>query len=174
MLRSLPRLIVGLCLLAIAGGCAGASFRDGVYSDEHVRYRVGELDARWRRVEVEDGRGDLAFHRGGMGSISVSSTCTEYDDVPTTALVNHLLFETTARKFLVEEVVSLDGRGARHVVVQLELDGVPLEVEAFVMKKDGCVFDLTHIRGLSAPPEARAAFLGLVSRFAVLEVHAHG
>lgn len=166
------RLLVASCVLATIGGCASTSFRDSVYANEHVRYRVGALDTHWRRVEVNDD--DLAFYRPGMGSISVSSTCTEYEDVPVGALLNHLLFETTQRKFLLEETASLDGRGARHVLVHLELDGVPLEVEAFVLKKDGCVFDLTHVRGRTAPAVARVAFLDFVAHFAVLEVHLDG
>ena len=162
------RFAVFSALLHCATECAGTSFRNGVYEDEHARYRVGELP-QWQRMEVDDN--DLAFHRPGMGTIGVNSTCTDYEDVPATALVNHLLFDTTSRRFLTEEVVTLDGRGARHVVVRLELDGVPLEIEVFLLKKDGCVFDLTHIRSRSAPPQARAAFLSFVQRFAVMEVH---
>ncbi len=161
-----------LFCLAVLVGCAGATFRDGVYSDEHVRYRVGALPASWKPVEV-DGN-NLAFHEPGMGTIGVNATCTEYEDVPAEALVNHLLFDTTSRRFLVEETVTLDGRGARHVVVQLELDGAPLEFEIFLLKKDGCVFDLTHIRSRTAPSAARTTFLAFVERFALLEVHPHG
>ena len=158
-------LLGALCLQA----CGGAAFHDGVYADEHARYRVGRLPPEWRRVQV-DGN-DLAFQRRGMGTISVNSTCSEYEDVPTVALVNHLLFETTERTFIEEETVTLDGRGARHVVVQVELDGVPVELELFVLKKDGCVFDLGHVRGRASDPAARAGFLEFVARFAVMEVY---
>jgi hypothetical protein len=157
-----------LCM-TLATACGGASFQDGVYQGEHARYRVGPLDRSWHRVTV-DGN-DLAFHRAGTGTISVNATCTEYEDVPATALVNHLLFETTERNFLLEEVVTLDGRGARHVLVQAALDGVPLELELFVLKKDGCVFDLSNIRERNAPPEVQATFLAFVQRFAVLDVN---
>jgi hypothetical protein len=157
-------------LVLIAGaGCGGASLRDGVYADGAVRYRIGALPAGFAPVEVDDN--DLAFYAPGAGTISVNSTCTDYEDVPLSALVNHLLFETTERRFLLEEVVTLDGRAARHVVVQAELDGVPLELELYVMKKNGCVFDLAHVRHPGVEPAARAAFTGFVARFALLEVH---
>jgi len=157
------------CLLVLTAGCGGSTFREGVYENEHIRYRVGPLRREWRAVELEDN--NLAFHRPGMGTISVNSTCTNYEDVPATALVNHLLFGTTARSFLIEEVVTLDGRGAHHVLVQAELDGVPIEIELFVLGKDGCVLDLGHVRSRSAPGAARAQFLSFVREFAVLEVH---
>lgn len=163
---SLP--LVFACLL----GCGGGVLHDGVYEDDYARYRVGALSSEWRRVELPDN--DLAFHRRGMGTISVNSTCSDYEDVPAAALVNHLLFDTTERHFLSEETVTLDGRGARHVLVQVELDGVPVELELFVLKKDGCVFDLGHVRSLGSDPAARRSFLDFVARFAVLEVRPNG
>jgi hypothetical protein len=165
-------MVIALALSVLGCGGGSGSFRDGVYEDAHARYRVGALPSSWQRVELDDN--DLAFHRRGMGTISVNSTCEDYEDVPGTALVNHLLFDTTERTFLREEEVTLDGRGARHVIVQVELDGVPVELELFVLKKDGCVFDLGHVRSRSAGPAARRSFLGFVARFAVLEVHPDG
>jgi hypothetical protein len=158
-------------LLVVSGGllgCASAGFHDGVYEDQYVKYRVAAPLSGFSRVEVGDN--DLAFRRDGYGTIGVNSTCTEYEDVPDVALVNHLLFDTTSRKFTTEETVTLDGRGARHVIARVELDGVPVELELFVMKKDGCVFDLTHVRSVDAPPQVRDVFLALVHSFAVMEV----
>ena len=148
--------------------CGGAAFQDGVYTDEHTRYRVGDLPGTWQPVSA-DGN-DLAFYSRGMGTIAVNSTCTEYDDVPLSALVNHLLFDTTGRRILVEETVTLVGRGARHVLVNLELDGVPLQLELYVLRKDGCVFDLSHVRARSTDAAARDTFLAFVQRFDVLKV----
>lgn len=154
--------------LALVAGCGAAGLHDGVYSDDRVRYRIGSLPAGFRAVDVEGN--DLAFHDRERGTISVNSTCTEYEDVPLSALLNHLLFETTERRFLLEEVATLDGRAARHAVVQAELDGVPIELELYVMKKNGCVIDLAHVRARDVPAEARAAFTAFVARFALLEV----
>lgn len=159
--------LAGLLLVACLG-CGGASLRNGVYTDEHATYRIGALPEGFERVEVEDN--DLAFHRAGDGTISVNTTCTDYEDVPLAALVNHLLFETTERAMLIEETVTLDGRAARHVLAKAELDGVPIELELYVMKKDGCVIDLAHVRTSRASAAARASFQAFVRRFALLEV----
>jgi hypothetical protein len=158
-----------LALLLASAGCSGASLRDGVYADDQARYRVGDLPSRFEQVAVDNN--DLAFHHRGDGTISVNATCTSYEDVPLSALVNHLLFETTERRFLVEETVTLDGRAARHVLVRAELDGVPIELELYVMKKDGCVIDLAHVRTTDASDAARELFRAFVARFALLEVH---
>jgi hypothetical protein len=154
-----------LCWLA---ACGGAGFQDGVYSDANTRYRVGALPPPWQAVSAEGN--DVAFYRAGMGTIAVNSTCTEYDDVPLSALVNHLLFDTTERRVLVEETVTLVGRGARHLILNLELDGVPLQLELYVLRKNGCVFDLSHVRARTTDAVARETFVAFVQNFDVLKV----
>jgi hypothetical protein len=155
-------------VLACAG-CAGSGLQNGVYADDQARYRIGALPPRFERVELDDN--DLAFHHRGEGTISVNATCSEYEDVPLPALVNHLLFETTERRFLVEETVTLDGRAARHVLVHAALDGVAIELELYVLKKDGCVIDFAHVRRPDVPPAAREVFRAFVASFALLEAH---
>jgi hypothetical protein len=157
-------LVVFACVGLAA--CGGPTFEDGIYADAHTRYQVGTLPGRWQSIDANGN--DLAFYREGMGTVAVNSTCTEYDDVPLTALVKHLLFDTTARDVRLDETVTLVNRGARHLVVELELDGVPVELELFVLRKDGCIYDLVHVRARSAPAPAREAFLAFVARFEVL------
>jgi len=142
-------------LALLVAACGGPVLHDGVYSDGYTRYRIGRLSNAWQSVEASGN--DLAFYRHGMGTIAVNSTCREYEDVPLPALVNHLLFDTTRRDVRVEETVTLSGRGAQHVVVDVELDGVPIELELFVLRKDGCVYDLSHIRARSASANARTS-----------------
>jgi hypothetical protein len=163
---SLPWLVA---LAAISGGfgCgSSASFNQGVYDDGMVRYQVGQLGPGWRRVEVEDN--DLAFHNDALGTVSINSTCTDYEDVPEEALLNHLLFGMRERNYRTEETVSLDGRGALHAVIDLELDGVPLTLELYVLKKDGCVYDMSLIASRSEFERARGDLARLISSFHVL------
>ncbi|MEZ4389869.1 MAG: hypothetical protein R3A48_02145 [Polyangiales bacterium] len=79
--------------------------------------------------------------------------------------MQHLLIGFTRREVSLEETVPFDQREARHVVLTARLDGVPRGIELYVMKKDGCVYDL----GLIAPPErfdaARASFASFARGF---------
>lgn len=159
MARLAVTFVIGLMLV----GCGGASFANGVYSDSEATYRVGPLDGGWKRAEVDDN--DLAFYRDGVGTISVNATCDEYEDVPHAALVNHLLFGTTHRQFRTEEMVSLDGRGAYHALVSAELDGVVMLIDVYVIKKDGCVYDLSLIASESTHPTALTTFQAFVAGF---------
>ncbi len=75
------------------------------------------------------------------------------DDAPLSALTGHLIMGTTEREFETEEVVPFDRREALHTVLRAKLDGVPMQYDIYVMKKDGCVFDLVYV----APPDRFAA-----------------
>ena len=164
-----PAKLLRLWYVLALTSCATAQFRDGVYDDGVVRYRVGGLDRRFEQVEVGDN--DLAWYSRGLGTISVNSTCSDYEDVPSVALMNHLLFGTSERRYRLEETTTLDGRGALHVVADVELDGVPVSLDIYVLKKDGCVYDLSHICARDVFEHARPLFAAFVSQFKVLQTH---
>jgi hypothetical protein len=151
----------------LAVACAPRTSFDGtLFRKSDVAYRVGPLPAPWQRVRIKGN--DLAFHRADHGSMAVNATCREYDDVPPEVLLNQLLFGTTRREYLVDEEVTVDGRGARHAVVEAELDGVPVRLDMYVLARSGCVFDLSYVSDRSAP--AALEFAQFVRDFRVEEV----
>jgi hypothetical protein len=153
-------------MLAVQTACAGARFDGTRFVKESTAYRVGELDPSWQRISAR--HTDLAFHRRGQGTISVNATCRGYEDVPAQVLVNHLLFGTTKRNYLLDEEVTIDGRGAQHTVVACELDGVPVLLDMYLIARNGCVFDLDYISSPSAP--ARREFTHFAQAFQIERV----
>jgi hypothetical protein len=79
--------------------------------------------------------------------------------------VNDLLIGTTARRVLLDETVSLDGREARHEVIWLRLDGVPLIYDVYVLKKDGCIYDLSLVCRPRAYDAVADQFVAFVADF---------
>lgn len=159
-----------LLVLSAAGlfaGC-GAAFDGTVYRGEGFAFRVPERPASWERIEAQGTA--LAFRdaRGGA-TIAVNGRCGKgEDDVPLAALTRHLFFQFTEREASVEEVVPFDGREALHTVMTAKLDGVAKRFDVWVMKKDGCVYDLYLI---AAPEQFEAAagdFRKFVSGFATV------
>ena len=67
----------------------------------------------------------------------------------------------TDRQEATSEVVPLDGREALHTILMAKLDGVPKKFDVWVLKKDGCVYDLYLI----APPDRFDASVGEFRRF---------
>jgi hypothetical protein len=140
-------LIMLLALPALAGCRRQVSFEDSVFSKPDVDYRVGELPEHWQRVYLKDN--DLAFSEVDTGrALSINSTCEGHDDPPLPVLTRHLLMGFTERQEQSQQLISMDGREALRSRYTAKLDGVPVELELVVLKKDGCVFDFTYV----APP----------------------
>lgn len=143
------RLVALLALCALGTGCGGstASFRHGDYRDDDVRFHVGRLSAAWRRVEVPGN--DLSFHHDEVsGVIAVNGECDREKDPPLRQLLMQLVIGFTEREIVLEELLPLDGREAMHAIVEARLDGVPMMLDLFVLKKDECLYDFSYV----APP----------------------
>lgn len=151
-------------------GCAGGngvSVRERTVEARELSYTFGPVAPGWRPIHVE-GNDAAWLDEQTRGTIHVDHTCERSQDTPLPALVNHLLLGFTAREFLTEETVPFDGREARHVVLRARLDGVPRMIELYVMKKDGCVFDLGYVAPLEHFEHGRPAFDAFVRGFRTL------
>ena len=174
--RTVPRLFPFLATIALAalglGGCGGSRFDGNVFHGEGFAFRVPPPPPTWERIDVS--YGSLAFRDRAHGAtVAVNGRCgRDAGDVPLVALTQHLFLMFTDRTVVKQEVVPFDGREAMHTVLTAKLDGVPKQFEVWVMKKDGCVYDLYYI----APPEryalGQAAFDRFVHGFATVPSHA--
>ncbi|MBI2897393.1 MAG: hypothetical protein HYY06_27795 [Deltaproteobacteria bacterium] len=156
---------VALCLVLLSGCGAGPTFSRGVFRDGDVVFRIGDLGGDWRRVEVAGN--DLAFHsRTVAGVVAINGDCDRDNDPPLRQLLMQLLIGFTEREFLTEEAIPLDGREAMHAIVRARIDGVPMLLDLFVLKKDECLYDFSYV----APPgefeRARGDYEAFVRGFA--------
>ena len=130
-------------------GCGGKDSFDGrVFHAGRMSFHTGPIPSTWERVSID---GPLvAFHdRTTNGAVDVYAQCgKDADDVPLVALRHHLLIGFTERAVKREETIPFDGREALHTVLEAKLDGVPVSLDLYVLKKDGCVYDLVYV----APP----------------------
>lgn len=142
-------------------GCAGPSFNGSVYRGPGFAFQVPQPPATWKRIEL-DGKA-LSFVDESSGTlVSASGRCkVDGEDVPLRSLVQHLFLQFTDREVVSEEIVPFDGREALHTVVIAKLDGVPKQFDVWVLKKDGCVYDLYCI----ADPEEFNGSVGPFRQF---------
>jgi hypothetical protein len=133
------------------GGAAG--LRADVYRGDGLAFRVGPIPQSWRQLEVKGAR--VAFRdEPAEATVLVNARCgKDGDDVPLQALTQHLFFAFTERQTIEQKIVPMDGREAMHTLMSAKLDGVPKSFDAFVLKKDGCVYDFVAI---SAPAKFSA------------------
>jgi hypothetical protein len=157
-------LTLALLALPLSTGCRRVSFEDSMLSKRDVDYRVGELPSHWRRVYLKDN--DLAFSEEGTGrALSINSTCEGHDDPPLPVLTRHLVMGFTDREEQSQKRIHLDGREALRSRYLARLDGVPVELEMVVLKKDGCVFDFTYVAPPGQAEERMTDFDGLLAGF---------
>lgn len=153
-----------LALLAIAlAGCAHTHYNPeaGQVCYRRVCYRVGALGKDWQPIKTE--KAAIGFFNPQLGAVIESNaTCrADAEAAPLKALTRQLLIGYTDRQVRMSESISLDGRAALHTVVDARLDGVPMVLDMYVLKRDGCIFDLT----LAAPPDRYDAARPELSRF---------
>lgn len=151
--------IATVLALAVAAACSTpeATMRDGHISGPRVAYDVGQPGAGWKEVTLPTA--NAAWHNPDLGAaLLVNSHCDGVGDAPLEGLTSDLMMGMTEREILSQEKVPWSKREALHSVATGKLDGVPRKLEMFVLKKDGCVYDIV----LDAAPErfeqARAAF----------------
>ncbi|HWE26459.1 MAG TPA: hypothetical protein VHB97_00575 [Polyangia bacterium] len=90
-----------------------------------------------------------------------NSECVAEHDAPLQVATNTLLIGFTERQVVHEELVPLAGREALHRRMRAKLDGVALALDVFVLKKDGCIYDLVYL----SPPESVARGAPAFARF---------
>jgi hypothetical protein len=146
-------LLLGIALLSCLACARGGRLEGQVYRGPDATYRIGELGPEWRRLGV-GGHNDVAFEQPRLAAIiQVNASCNAGLDVPLEALTRHLLIGFTERELRSQERVPLASREALRTHAVAKLDGVPREMLLHVLKKDGCVYDLS----LVAPPGDRFA-----------------
>ena len=138
---------LGTSFLAWVIGCASAPPRldAGVYREGPVAFQVGDVPPAWRPVRVEGAT--LAYRdEPHLASILLAGRCYgKDDDVPLLALTDHLVMGTTDRQIASQETIPFDRREAMHSRLRAKLDGVPMDYDIFVLKKDGCVYDFVYV-----------------------------
>jgi hypothetical protein len=163
---------IALAWAAAAVGAAGCAHAPRGHVEEtssgadricagKVCYRVGALPDAWRLVHQE-GAAVGWFSDAIGGVIEANATCRDDAEAsPLTSLTQQLLIGYTERRVDSQTTVPLDAREALRTVVHVKLDGVPMTLALYVMKRNGCIFDLSY----AAPPDAFARGTGAFQAF---------
>jgi hypothetical protein len=158
MRRSLRPLLLAALL---AGGCS-AGLQGDVFHGDGYAFRIGPVPETWRRVEISHAALAFRDERDGA-SVVLNGRCgVDGEDVPLEALTQHLFLRFTEREIQDQQVIPFDHREAMRTVLTAKLDGVPMKFEVWVLKKDGCVYDLAFM----APPPRFARGADDFERFA--------
>lgn len=164
------RPVTAALALAALSACGAPAFDGTVYRGEDLAFRIPPAPPGWERLAVSDAA--VAYRDKAHGAtIAVNGRCQGEDDVPLVALTKHLFLTFTDQEVLKQEVVPFDGREAMHTVLSAKLDGVPKRFDVWVLKKNGCVYDLLFIADPGRFDAGAPAFERMVRGFATLPAH---
>ena len=150
-------------LALMLAGCAHARFDPATNQvcDGKLCYRVGELGRGWRLVHQE--KAAVGFFNDDVGAVvEANATCRDdAEAAPLRSLTQQLLIGYTDRQVRSQQTVPLARREALHTRAIAKLDGVPMDLDLYVLKRNGCVFDLSY----AAPPATAARGVPDFERF---------
>lgn len=129
-----------------------------MYRKGDLRVKLGDVPPGWTRIRVDGA--DVAYRdEPHEGSVLFDVRCHDRDgDAPLASLTEHLIMGTTERNVEKQETIPFDGREAMHTVMSAKLDGVPMQYDLYVMKKDGCVYDVVYVAPAARFSTGGAAF----------------
>jgi hypothetical protein len=159
---------VATAALALAA-CAGPAARveHGVFRVPE-KFRVTVPGPGWNVAEAS--RADLELrHPATRAGILVNVDCGAGLAKPDlTALARRLFVGLRSREVLENGVTSVGGVPAAHAVMEAQVagDDERMRVEAYVLKDEGCVYDLVYVAPVGAFADRRPDFQRFVESFA--------
>jgi hypothetical protein len=128
-----------------APGCAASGLQGDVFQGQGFAFRIAPPPQGWERVDVS--HASLAYRDvADGGTVVINGRCgVDGEDVPLPALTQHLFMRFTDREILEQQTFAFDRREALRTVLSAKLDGVPMKFDVWVLKKDGCVYDLGYM-----------------------------
>jgi hypothetical protein len=145
--------------------CSGPTLKGNVYRGDGLTFTFGQVPPTWRQLDVSHAR--LAFRdEPAELTVLVNARCgKDAEDVPLLALTQHLFMTFTEREILEQKVIPMDGREAMHSILRAKLDGVGKMFDAYVLKKDGCIYDFVAISRPEKFDANRQTFESFVAGF---------
>lgn len=129
----------------IASGCAYRPVSKSAICTGVDCYEVGDLGSEWRSVGHDDGAAEYFNATNGGVILSYASCRDDAEAAPLSSLTAHLLVGYSDRQERSSEVLPFAHREALRTVVDAKLDGVPVVLDLYVFKSNGCVFDLSFV-----------------------------
>lgn len=153
--------VLRLLFALLLTSCISGKVRDGLYLDEARGFKVPFLQEGWRRIELPEVA--LAFQdEAEKATIALFLSCEGEGKVPLKVLARRLFFGLRDRRVLEQRTLSLNGAEAIQTLLQGRLEGEEVKVSSYVVRGDGCLYDLIYF----AKPEAFDERLGDFERFA--------
>ncbi len=167
------RALLGLALLALSSACGGWRGHGNTYYQRWERgpikheatYRFGMPGDGWRPLD-QKGTQVAWWNEDLDAAILLDSQCEEHGDSTLEQFTDHLRIDFRQWEIKSQEAVPMVGRDGLHTIVLASIDGgQQTQLELYVTKKNGCLFDLEYVAPPASFERGRAAFARVVAGF---------
>lgn len=145
-MKRLKAQIMNLGFLILASGTSACAL---LGSDDDPVRKSGNISleapsAPWQEMHISSA--DRVWQSRKTGNtIALNSMCQKYTDVSLKKLQENILAGVENLKVRSEKTVMFKGREAERIVVDGTTDGIPITIDIFILKKNGCTYDLAYI-----------------------------
>lgn len=122
----------------------------------------------WQAVAGEPSVLTLTHTQLAAG-ITISVTCDRERDIPLDILTRHLFFGFKDMHILQQETQTLNGAPTLKTVARARLDAHDVQVESYVVRHAGCVYDMVYFASPQDYPRGESAFERMVAGFRFLD-----
>lgn len=160
--------------LVLLSGCGGWRIGSGIYirhvsppkrARKEATFKFGDPGAGWNPVRNLKDIQVAWTNRDLGGVIELHAQCDDQGDSSLDQYTDHLRIDWTEWTVESQQEDRLVDRAALHTVARAELDGIERLNEFWVVKKNGCLFDLRYSANPAHFDAGRPAFADVVAGF---------
>lgn len=154
-------LFLFLFTLMSAVSCISVNLKSGA-PKKASNYKLQPPPSPFNRIDNEET--DLAWQNPQTGnSIALLTECSEQKDPSLTSLEDETIQALTNPKVLKTEEIQFQERAARRTKAEGTVDGVPVQMDVLILKKNNCSYTFTFVGRASGIEKDRPAFDSFLS-----------
>ncbi|MDO8527957.1 MAG: hypothetical protein Q7T03_09755 [Deltaproteobacteria bacterium] len=136
-----------------------------VYLDRYHYFKVGPLPDTWK-LKMGKNPGIIFVQPKNGSRIATEAMCGgSFEDMPLVLSTAEILIGMKDLRTLKSESWKLNERSALYTKANASLDGVPIQINIVVLKKNECEFDFYSIARPSHADQVTSDFLTFVKGF---------
>ena len=164
-------LVVLLCISSIPG-CVHITIDGGRFVSHELGFSVELPDESLTTIKA--GGDAIGFMESEAGySMVISVTEDEYllegKTIELKYLARQVFIYVENKEYIVSEAADLGGLPAWHIKVSGEVEGAPLVLEAYVVRKGGLIYDMVLCSPRDVSDHASRIFMDTVNSFEFLD-----
>jgi hypothetical protein len=148
---------------ATMGRVIGQQFVSSAYA-----FEIPLPGDEWQPVPDEPSVLTLTHSQLAAG-ITISVTCDWERDVPLDILTRHLFFGFKNMEVLHQEPQAINGVPALETVARARLDAREVQVHSYVVRRDGCVYDMVYFASPQDYSRGEPSFARMMAGFRFLQ-----